>query len=50
MNNLKEVNYDILKDWLNFRDGKLCSLICGEDWKHHIYFDEISKKIFKHVP
>lgn len=50
MNNFKEVNEDILRDWLNFREEDLCSLTCDEDRKHHIYFDEISEKILKNVP
>ena len=50
MNNFREVNDDILRDWLNFREEDLCSLTCGEDRKHHIYFDEISERILKNVP
>lgn len=50
MNNLREVNNDILKDWLNFREEDLCSLTCDEYRKHHIYFDEISERILKCVP
>ena len=50
MNNFREVNDDILKDWLDFRGEDLCSLTCEEDKKHHIYFDEISERIFKRVP
>lgn len=50
MNNLKEVNDDILRDWFNFREEDLCSLTCDEDRKHHIYFDEISERILKNVP
>ena len=50
MNNLREVNDDILKDWLDFRGEDLCSLTCEEDKKHHIYFDEISERILKRVP
>lgn len=50
MNNLREVNDDILKDWLNFREEDLCSLTCDEDRKHHIYFDQISERILKCVP
>lgn len=50
MNNLREVNNDILKDWLDFREEELCSLTCDEDRKHHIYFDEISERILKRVP
>ncbi len=40
MNNLREVNNDILKDWLNFREEDLCSLTCDEDRKHHSFLDE----------
>lgn len=50
MNNLREVNNDILKDWLLFREDELSSLTCEEDRKHFIYFDEISEKILKNVP
>ncbi len=39
MNNLREVNDDILKDWLMFREDDLCSLNCDEDKKHFVYFD-----------
>ena len=50
MNNFREVNDDILKDWLDFRGEDLCSLTCEEDKKHHIYFDENSERILKRVP
>ena len=50
MSNLREVNNDIMKDWLNFREEDLCTLSCDEDRKHFIYFDEISEKILKNVP
>ena len=50
MNNFREVNDDILKDWLDFRGEDLCSLTCEEDKKHHIYFDEISERILKRGP
>lgn len=50
MNNLREVNDDILKDWLMFREEDLCSLSCDEDRKHFVYFDEISKKILNSIP
>ncbi len=50
MSNLREVNDDILKVWLDFREEDLCSLTCDEDRKHHIYFDEISERILKCVP
>lgn len=50
MSNLREVNDDILKDWLDFREDAIASLCCAEDKKHWIYFDEISERILKNVP
>lgn len=50
MNNLREVNDDILKDWLLFREDEISSLTCDEDRKHWVYFDEISERILKNVP
>lgn len=50
MNTLREVNDDILKNWLSFREEDLCSLTCDEDRKHFVYFDEITEKILKNVP
>lgn len=50
MKNLREVNDDILKDWLLFREEDISSLKCDEDRKHWIYFDEISERILKNVP
>lgn len=49
MKNLREVNDDILKDWLMFREEDLSSLTCDEDKKHLIYFDEISERILQNV-
>ena len=31
MSNLREVNDDILKDWLLFREDEISSLTCAED-------------------
>lgn len=50
MKNLREVNDDILKDWLMFREDDLYSLTCDEDRKHFVYFDEISDKILNSIP
>lgn len=50
MKNLREVNDDILKDWLMFREDDLCSLTCDEDRKYFVYFDEISDKILNSIP
>lgn len=50
MNNFREVNDDILKEWLLFRKDELSSITCDEDKKHWVYFDEISDKILKSIP
>lgn len=50
MKNLREVNDDILKDWLMFREETLCCTLSAEDKKHFVYFDEISDRILKNVP
>lgn len=50
MKNLREVNDDILKDWLLFREEDLSSLTCDEDKKHWIHFNEISECILRNVP
>lgn len=50
MNNFREVNDDILKEWLMFREDDLASLTCDEDRKHLVYFDEISENILRNVP
>ena len=50
MNNFREVNDDILKEWLLFREDELSSITCDEDRKHWVYFDEISEKILRNVP
>lgn len=50
MNNLREVNNDILKDWLLFREDEISSLSCDEDRNHWVYFDEISERILNSIP
>ena len=50
MNNFREVNDDILKEWLEFREKLLLRYTTEEDRKHCIYFDEISANILKNVP
>ncbi len=49
-NNFREVNDDILRDWLEFREEVLCTLSSDEDKKHFIYFDEIAERILRNVP
>lgn len=50
MNSFREVNEDILKDWILYREDEISSLSCDEDRKHWVYFDEISENILKSVP
>lgn len=50
MNNFREVNEDILRDWLDFREDAISSLTSAEDKKHFICFEEISEMILRNVP
>ena len=50
MSNLREVNDDILKNWLDFREDTIASLTCVEDKKHFICFEEIAERILRNVP
>lgn len=50
MVNFREVNDDILKEWLLYREDEISSLTCDEDKKHLVYFDEISDKILNSIP
>lgn len=49
MNNLREVNDDILKDWIECREETVCCNLSDKDKEHKICFDEISEKILKNV-
>ena len=50
MNNFREVNDDILKDWLEFREENCLCNTTAEDKEHTIQFDDIGKKILNNVP
>ena len=50
MNNFREVNDDILRDWLSFREETDLAFVNDEDRKHNVKFDEISEKILNSVP
>lgn len=50
MNNFREVNNDMLKDWFDIREDVLFNKLSEQDKKYSIYFDEISKNILKNVP
>ena len=49
-NNFREVNDDILKEWLSFREESISGRITKEDKKHYINFDEIAANILRNVP
>ena len=50
MNNFREVNNDMLKDWFDIREEFLFNKLSKQDKKYPIYFDEISENILKNVP
>lgn len=50
MNNFREVNDDIMKKWLEFREETAFCNITPQDKKYCIYFDELAEKIINNVP
>lgn len=51
MINFREVNdYDVLKEWINFREEDLLSYTSEQDKAHNICFEEISTNILRNVP
>ena len=50
MNNFRNVNDDILKEWLNFREERYLAFINDEDRKHTVKFDDFSEKILNNIP
>lgn len=51
MINFREVNnYDVLKEWINFREEDLLSYTSDQDKAHNICFEEISANILRNVP
>ena len=50
MSNFREVNDNILRNQLSFREETIFGILTEEDKKHHIYFDEICENILKNVP
>lgn len=49
MNNFREVNDDILRDWLEFREDQIFATNSGQDKEHYLYFDELSDDILANV-
>lgn len=50
MNNFREVNDDILREWLSYREETELRYLTQEDKKHNINFDEIVENVLKNVP
>ena len=50
MNNFREVNEDILKEWLDIREQETFCTMTPNDREHSIYFDEVTENILKNVP
>ena len=50
MNNFREVNDDIIKEWLEFREETAFCNMTPQDKKYCIYFDELAEKILSNVP
>ena len=49
MSNFREVNNDILKDWLEFREDQIFATNSAKDREHYLYFDELSDNILANV-
>ena len=50
MSNLREVNDDILKDWLDFREDTIASLTCSEDKSILFVLKRFLKGFLRNVP
>ena len=50
MNNFRNVNDDILKEWLNFREETDLAFVNEEDRKHTVQFDDFSENILNSIP
>lgn len=48
--NFRNVNKDILQDWLLYREEDLCSLNNANDRNHMLHFDEVCEKILNSIP
>lgn len=49
MNSFREVNNDILKDWLEFREDQIFANNSTKDKEHYFYFDELFNNILANV-
>ena len=49
MNNFREVNDDILNDWLEFREETFLCQLSDKDYKYSLNFDKFCEKILRNV-
>lgn len=49
MKNLREVNDDILKDWLEFREETFLCQLSNKDYKYSLNFDKFCEKILRNI-
>ena len=49
MNNLREVNDNILKDWLEFREDTFLCQLSNKDYKYSLNFDKFCEKILRNI-
>ena len=50
MNNFREINNDILKNQIDFREKTNLAFVNDEDGKNTVKFDEFSEKILNNLP
>ena len=50
MRSFRDVNDDLLKDWIEVRKEDLCCNLSEEDRMHRIEFDEICEQILRSIP
>lgn len=51
MSKFKNVNDDILREWLNFREEEYFSTLTNKDDRdHHLYFEKNYDKILNSIP
>lgn len=49
MENFREVNNDILKEWFEFREDFICNM-CDEDKNYIVACENATEKILRNVP
>lgn len=49
MENFREVNDDILKEWFDFREDFICNM-CDADREYIVAYENATEKILRNVP